>query len=89
MDIVIVLHAYFSSQLSMLNEVSAPARVNFIKYTNEFLGMSEHLLNQPNDADLRLKERTMIVSSLLIQQVWLIALVQILLIEKYKLLVSE
>lgn len=62
MDCVVVIHTYFSSQMSLLNNLSQQARNNYLKYTKEFLILSQNLLNQSIDADLRIRERTMIVS---------------------------
>lgn len=64
LDVVLLLHSYFSSHLSMLAEVSEKARASYLRYTTEFLKCAEFMLNQENDVDLRIKERTMIVSSL-------------------------
>jgi hypothetical protein len=61
-DIVILLNAYFSSQLSLLTQISATTRTNYLKNAKEFLSFAQVFLNKPNDVDLRMRERTMIVS---------------------------
>lgn len=46
----------------MLGEVTENSKADYLKYTLDFLSSAPYLLNQPNDIDLRIKERTMIVS---------------------------
>ena len=62
LDVVLLLHSYFSSHLSMLTEVGEKTRTGYLRFTGEFMRVAEMLLNQENDGDLRIKERTMIVS---------------------------
>jgi len=62
MDTLVLLHNYFSSQLSILDKVSEATRKVFLKSATDFLTYSGNFLNQPNDIDLRLKEKIMIVS---------------------------
>ena len=62
---VLLLNAYFSSQLSLLNQISQTTRNQYLKHAKEFLNFAQLLLNNPNDVDLRIRERTMIVSFIL------------------------
>ena len=48
--------------MSSLNETTVLSRTNYLKYANEFVTLAQSFLNQSNDVDLRLKERTMIVN---------------------------
>jgi hypothetical protein len=62
LDIVVLLNSYFSSQLSMLDNISPATRSIYLKSVREFTNLAPNLLYQQNDADLTIRERTMIVS---------------------------
>jgi hypothetical protein len=61
LDIVALLNSYFSSQLSTLDIISPATRSIYLKSVKEFTNLSTYLLYQQNDADLSIRERTMIV----------------------------
>lgn len=62
MDTLVVVHSYFSSQISILDKVSEATRKAYLKNANELLIFAGSFLNQPNDTNIRLKEKIMIVS---------------------------
>lgn len=60
LDVVILLHSYFVSQMSSLHQVTENNRKLYCEKAKEFLLLAPQLLNQASDVDLRLKERTMV-----------------------------
>ncbi len=62
LDIVALLNSYFSSQLNLLDIISPSTRSAYLKCVREFINLAPNLLYKQNDADLTIRERTMIVS---------------------------
>jgi hypothetical protein len=64
MEVLLALHAYFAGPMSALSETSEPARVAYTNASKEFLLIAAaHLLSTSYDADLKRRERTVIVIS--------------------------
>jgi serine/threonine protein kinase len=61
LDLVVLFQSYFTSHMSLLDQIDRASRDSYLKYAKHFLFLSQHLLNQSYDIDLRLRERTMIV----------------------------